>query len=312
MQPTDRLFEPASVWFQQLQSQIVTALEELDGEAKFRHDDWQREPSQQQGNGPVLQGWGRTRVLEGGRVLEKAGVNFSFVHGTFVSEAFAGSMPGDGLEFFATGLSLVLHPRNPHVPTVHLNYRRLCRGQAAWFGGGADLTPYYWQEDDARHFHGTLRDACLPFADVIDYLGIKAECDRYFFLPHRGEARGVGGIFFDYQQQNPERMFAFVQAAGAAFLPSWLPIAERRWQTPYGERERNWQLIRRGRYVEFNLVHDRGTVFGLRTGGRIESILMSLPTLASWRYDYQPEPGSPEAELQAILRTGIDLERWGW
>lgn len=312
MTPADPWFMPASKYFQDLQDRIVAALEALDGEATFLRDDWTRAPSEATLHGPKLQGYGRTRVLEGGRVLEKAGVNFSYVHGTFANESFAGTMPGSGLDFFATGISLVLHPRNPHIPTVHLNYRRLCRGDAAWFGGGADLTPYYWQEDDAKLFHGTLRDAALPFADVIDYPAIKAECDRYFFLPHRNESRGVGGIFFDYQSQDPQRVFAFVQAAGNAFLPSWLPIAQRRQAEPYGEQQRQWQLLRRGRYVEFNLVYDRGTIFGLRTGGRIESILMSLPATASWRYDYQPDPGSKEAELQAILRTGIDTSLWGW
>jgi coproporphyrinogen III oxidase len=187
------------------------------------------------------------------------------------------------------------------VPIVHLNYRRLARGATAWFGGGADLTPCYLDPQDVQHFHETHRRVCEQHARVADWPTLHRDCDAYFYLPHRGERRGVGGLFFDHMAANPEEMFAFVKAVGDAFLPAWLPIAQRHRDDPYGDRERQWQLVRRGRYVEFNLVHDRGTVFGLRTGGRIESILMSMPPLAAWGYDLQPEPGSPEAVMQQAL-----------
>ena len=306
---TDPHFAPACAYFQALQDRITTALEALDGSGRFVRDDWQRDPpgSRPDGSGtdsPILGGFGRTRVLEGGALLEKAGVNYSEVHGRF-SEAFAATMPGDGLEFVAAGISLVLHPCSPWIPTVHMNYRRLARGATGWFGGGADLTPAYFDVGDARHFHAVHQAACAPFGDVVDHAELKAACDRYFFLPHRGETRGVGGIFFDQRLDAPERVFAFVQAAGNALLDAWLPIAERHRDRPWSERERQWQLLRRGRYVEFNLVHDRGTLFGLRTGGRIESILMSLPPLAAWHYDVRPEPGTPEAELVAVLKHGF-------
>ena len=298
----DPLFNDAVAYFKHLQDRIVAALERLDG-GTFRRDDWTRE--EPAADGPALGGYGRTRVLDGGRVLERAGVNFSHVHGRF-SPQFAATMPGEGLEFRAAGISLVLHPRNPFAPTVHMNYRRLARESGGWFGGGADLTPSYFNRSDAQHFHGTYRQACAPFADVVDWSALKAECDRYFFIPHRQEARGVGGIFFDHRHENPARMFEFVQAAGDAFLPSWLPIAEQHIDAPFTDTQRQWQLLRRGRYVEFNLVVDRGTIFGLKTGGRIESILMSLPAEARWAYDVRPEPGSPEAEMQQVLRTGFE------
>jgi coproporphyrinogen III oxidase len=291
--------------FTDLQQRIVTALEQLDGGATFRVDDWQKTPADARPDSPVLGGWGRTRVLEGGRVFERAGVNFSFVEGRFAPD-YADRFPGDGLDFTATGISLVLHPHNPHAPTVHLNYRRLQRGSAGWFGGGADLTPAYLYEEDARHFHEVHRAACLRHAPRIDHAALKAECDRYFHLPHRGEARGIGGIFFDHLTGDPEALFAFVQDAGEAFLPSYLPVVSRRHAQPFTEAERRWQLLRRGRYVEFNLVVDRGTLFGLRTGGRIESILMSLPATACWTYDHHPEPGTPEAALVEVLRQPRD------
>jgi coproporphyrinogen III oxidase len=246
-------------------------------------------------------------------VFEKAGVNFSEVFGNF-DEAFAQRLPlGDGTEFFATGVSVVLHPSNPFVPTVHANFRYLERGSGCWFGGGTDLTPYYPYLEDAIHFHRTLKTSCDEF-DPEFYPRFKKWCDEYFFLKHRNEPRGVGGIFFDYltgegadeqpgggdeQGKEPrgiESIFEFVQRIGRSFLPAYLPIAERRRSEPYTEREREFQLIRRGRYVEFNLVYDRGTHFGLQTGGRTESILMSLPPLVRWIYDYQPEPGTREAE----------------
>ncbi len=217
-----------------------------------------------------------------------------------MSEEFAKQVPGEGRDFTACGLSLVLHPRSPMVPTVHANFRYLTKGERRWFGGGADLTPYYPFREDVIHFHRTWRDACLRHPPPIDYPRFKKGCDEYFFLPHRNEPRGVGGIFFDYLEGDVERLFDFVRDCGDAFLPAYLPIAERRKKEPYTEREKFFQEFRRGRYVEFNLVYDRGTLFGLRTGGRIESILMSLPPVVRWRYDYRPEPGSPEAELYDV------------
>jgi len=258
--------------------------------------------------------------MEGGALFEKAGVNFSEVHGKF-DEAFAAKLPvGRGVNFFATGVSLVLHPLSPRVPTVHANFRYLERGTEGWFGGGSDLTPYYPHLEDVVHFHQTLKDACDKF-DPWFYPRFKKWCDEYFFIKHRDEARGVGGIFFDYQtgryedeplepaDQRPnvdrgiEFIFDFVQAVGRSFLPAYVPIAERRRTDPYSEREREFQLIRRGRYVEFNLVYDRGTHFGLQTKGRTESILMSLPPVVKWEYGYKPDPGTPEAEAWEFFRV---------
>ena len=300
------LTQACADYFLDLQDRIVARLEELDGEARFLHDDWQRDPLPDEAvalaqPGPILGGGGRTRVLEGGRVFDKAGVNYSHVRGWF-SEEFARTMPGEGRFFEALGVSLVLHPVNPYVPTVHMNVRRLSRGDYGWFGGGADLTPNYLFEEDAEHFHGVLGDACDRHAPIGDYARMKAWCDDYFTLPHRGEMRGVGGVFFDYLDSHPDETFAFVRDIGDAFLPAYVPIVERRRDTTWGEREEQWQALRRGRYVEFNLVHDRGTTFGLKTGGRTESILMSLPRVASWRYAHAPEPGSPEAAMVAALQ----------
>jgi coproporphyrinogen III oxidase len=276
----------AAAYFRDLQDRICRALEDLDGAGRFREDLWQRPGG----------GGGRTRVLAEGAVFEKAGVNVSEVFGE-MSEEFARQVPGAGREFFATGVSLVLHPRSPLVPTVHANFRFLAKGDRQWFGGGADLTPYYPFREDVVHFHRTWKAVCERHPAVADYRRMKEDCDRYFELPHRGEARGVGGIFFDYLEGDLERLFAFVRDAGDNFLEAYLPIARRRKDLPSTERQRQWQLHRRGRYVEFNLLYDRGTLFGLKTGGRTESILMSLPPLVRWSYDVRPEPGSPEAEL---------------
>ncbi|MGL4420449.1 MAG: oxygen-dependent coproporphyrinogen oxidase [Gemmataceae bacterium] len=283
----------AAELFRQMQDTIMEGLETLDG-GTFREDRWDRPEG----------GGGRSRVLSEGNVFEKAGVNFSEVFGT-LDPNFAKQLPGDGLEFYATGVSLVLHPRNPHIPTVHANFRYLQRGSLAWFGGGADLTPYYPVLEDVQHFHRTWQSVCQAHGNVVDYAQLKAECDRYFYLPHRNEARGVGGIFFDNLLK--PRAFEFVAACGAAFLPSYLPIVERRQGTPYSAAERRFQEYRRGRYVEFNLVYDRGTLFGLRTNGRIESILMSLPPVVRYEYDYRPEAGSREAAL-----TGFWLKPRDW
>jgi coproporphyrinogen III oxidase len=277
-----------------LQSTIIAALETADGAGRFARDAWRRPGG----------GGGVTRVLAEGALLEKAGVNVSRVEGP-VPPRMAARLPGDGDSFAAVGLSLVLHPRNPFVPTTHANVRLLTRGSKAWFGGGADLTPYYLFDEDAAHFHRELRGACERYRPG-SYPGMKRTCDAYFFLPHRGEHRGVGGIFFEDLGGEPLRELAFVEDVGRSFLPAWLPIAERRRSLPYGDREREWQEIRRGRYVEFNLLHDRGTVFGLETGGRTESILMSLPPRVQWRYDHQPGPGSPEARLLDVVRTPRD------
>jgi coproporphyrinogen III oxidase len=284
----------AAAYLRDLQDRICRGLEVLDGPGRFREDLWDRPGG----------GGGRTRVLADGGLFEKAGVNFSEVHGE-MSEEFAKQVPGEGRDFYATGVSLVLHPRSPRVPTVHANFRFITKGDRAWFGGGADLTPYYPVREDVVHFHRSWKAACDRHGGVADHRAMKEECDRYFFLPHRGEARGVGGIFFDYLGGDMEAVFAFVRDAGDHFLDSYVPIAERRKDEPYGDREREWQLFRRGRYVEFNLLYDRGTLFGLKTGGRTESILMSLPPLVKWGYDVRPEAGSAEAELvEVYLKPG--------
>jgi coproporphyrinogen III oxidase len=274
--------EKTELYFKGLQDRISHGIEELDG-GSLREDAWSREGG----------GGGRTRILEQGSVFEKAGVNFSSVHGN-LPEQFAAKIPlGSGTSFFATGISLVFHPRSPMVPAVHANFRYLEKGDAAWFGGGMDLTPCYPFAEDAVHFHRTIKQSCDRH-DPNFYPRFKKWCDEYFTLKHRGEMRGIGGVFFDYIQDDPEKVFTFVCDLGDSFLDAYLPIAKRRMGMPYGECEREYQLYRRGRYVEFNLLYDRGTIFGLETRGRTESILMSLPPLVRWVYDYKPEPGSRE------------------
>ncbi|WP_020475977.1 oxygen-dependent coproporphyrinogen oxidase [Zavarzinella formosa] len=273
-------------FFRGLQDRICAGLEQADGEGRFREDTWVRAEG----------GGGRSRVMENGGVFEKGGVNFSEVHGVMTPE-FAKQIPGEGLNFTATGLSLVLHPRNPHIPTVHANFRYLTKGGHWWFGGGGDLTPYYPVLEDVAHFHRTWKTVCDRHAPLTDHAAMKHACDEYFFLPHRQEARGVGGIFFDYKSGDMPAWLAFVKEAAEAFLPSYLPIVERRKDTPFADEQRRFQEYRRGRYVEFNLIYDRGTIFGLKTNGRVESILMSLPPTVRYWYDYKPEPGSPEARL---------------
>jgi coproporphyrinogen III oxidase len=280
----------AQAFFESLQARICAALEAEDGAACFRSDAWSRPGG----------GGGLSRVLADGAVFEKAGVNTSAVHGQLRPE-FANTLPGDGLSFFATGVSLVLHPKSPRVPTVHANFRCLRRGGARWFGGGADLTPYYPVREDVLHFHRTWKTACDRH-DPTFYPRFKKWCDEYFYLPHRQETRGVGGIFFDQLQRDERRDFAFVREVGDAFLDAYLPIVRRRRDDAYGEGERQFQLLRRGRYVEFNLLYDRGTTFGLKTDGRTESILMSLPPLVRWEYDAQFPAGSDEARLTEWLR----------
>lgn len=275
-----------------LQIRIVKKLEDVDGERSFRVDDWSREEG----------GGGITCVLEGGPLFEKAGVNTSAVHGPLPERA-ARALDVEEVPFFATGISLVIHPRSPYVPSVHANLRYFALGDDLfdpddqWFGGGADMTPHYPYLEDAKHFHRVWKDVCAEH-DIADYAAFKEACDEYFFIPHRQEARGVGGIFFDYMREAPEETFFFVREAGRAFLQSYLPIVARRRNTSYGARERRYQNIRRGRYAEFNLVYDRGTKFGLETRGRTESILMSLPPHVEWRYDWAPEPDTPEADAQ--------------
>jgi len=273
-----------------VQDAICAAVEAEDGGARFRQEAWERPGG----------GGGRTRVLEGGRVFEKGGVNVSAVWGE-LEEAFARKLQGQGRDFFATGVSLILHPQSPLVPTVHANFRFIQQGATAWFGGGADLTPYYLFEEDAAHFHRAFREACERH-EPGSYRRFKEACDRYFWLPHRGEARGVGGIFFENTGRDLEVDFAFVQDCARAFLPAYLPIVQRRKALPWTEAQRTWAEIRRGRYVEFNLVHDRGTLFGLQTQGRTESILVSLPPRVRWVYDHHPAEGSAEARLVEVLR----------
>lgn len=284
-----------------LQNEICAALEAIDGKATFREDRWERPGG----------GGGKTRVIADGAVFEKGGVNTSVIHGV-LPEAMAQQFKVSDSQFMACGISLVIHPMNPFVPTVHANFRyfELYDKDGAlkdsWFGGGADLTPYYLSEEDGRHFHQTFKNACDPFGKEL-YPLYKKHCDEYFINKHRNnEARGIGGIFYDYLRPDANmdagQLFAFSKANGKALLDAYLPIVKRTKDLPFTTAQKDWQEYRRGRYVEFNLIHDRGTLFGLKTNGRIESILMSLPPRARWEYDYQPEPGSPEAALLEYLK----------
>jgi len=279
-----------------LQQRIVDALQHADGQP-FITDAWEREP------GGRLEGDGLVRLIEGGSVFERGGVNFSHVKGRVLPPSASQHRPDlAGAPFEAMGVSLVMHPHNPFVPTVHMNVRMFAalpegREPVVWFGGGMDLTPYYGFERDAQHFHKICEAALTPHGEPL-YPYFKQWCDEYFFLKHRNEPRGVGGIFFDdFSQGGFEAGFALIQSVGDAFIDAYLPIVERRHGYAYGERERDFQAYRRGRYVEFNLVFDRGTLFGLQSGGRTESILMSMPPQVAWRYDWKPEDGTPEARL---------------
>ncbi len=286
------------LFLQGLQDHICQALSDIDG-AAFTEDNWQRDAG----------GGGRSRVLRDGNVFEQAGVNFSHVFGDALPASATAHRPElAGRRFEAMGVSLVVHPRNPYVPTSHANVRffiatRPDAEPVWWFGGGFDLTPYYGFKEDAEHWHRTARDLCAPFGDEV-YPRYKKWCDDYFFLKHRNEPRGIGGLFFD-DLNTPDfaSCFAFTQAVGQGYLDAYLPVVERRKALPWGEREREFQLYRRGRYVEFNLVWDRGTLFGLQTGGRTESILMSMPPLVRWEYNFQPEAGSPEAALSEFIQV---------
>ena len=301
--PDSTIFDSSAVktWLLDLQSRIVSALEAADG-LPFRTDAWDRPEG----------GGGISRLIEEGQVLERGGVNFSHVLGSQLPPSASAHRPElAGRRWEAMGVSLVLHPRNPYAPTVHMNVRcfvAMKDGEAPvwWFGGGMDLTPYYGFEEDARHFHVTCKEALDPFGLEL-HPRFKEWCDRYFFLKHRNEPRGIGGVFFDdFSEGGFDHAFAMTQSAGDAFLTAYLPILERRKNIAYGERERDFQAYRRGRYVEFNLVFDRGTLFGLQSGGRTESILMSLPPIVKWRYDWHPEPGTPEAALYSDFLTARD------
>lgn len=284
------------VLVQDAQRQIVSALEEIEPEAHFRRDEWRREEG----------GGGRTMVIEEGAVFEKGGVNTSAVYGVMPEET-ARLLHTDPAPFFATGVSLVIHPVSPFVPTVHANFRYFAMGEdldapdTFWFGGGADLTPVYPFGDDARHFHAVWKELCDRHV-VADYSSFKRRCDEYFYLPHRRETRGIGGIFYDYLKGDAKALFELSKDAASAFADAYVPIVRRRAGRGYGEAERRFQEIRRGRYAEFNLLFDRGTRFGIQTDGRTESILMSLPPRARWVYDWKPEPGSAEADALQFFR----------
>ncbi|RVT49676.1 oxygen-dependent coproporphyrinogen oxidase [Rubrivivax albus] len=300
-------------YFLGLQDRIIGALQAEDGH-DFLRDGWTRGPEER------LQGDGLSRLVEEGGVFERGGCNFSHVRGPAMPPSATQHRPElAGAPFEAMGVSLVMHPRNPYVPTAHMNVRMFAalpegREPVVWFGGGMDLTPYYGFEEDAAHFHRTCRDALAPFGAEL-YPRFKRWCDEYFFLKHRGEPRGVGGVFFDdFAELGFEQSFAMTRAVGDAFVHAYLPLVQKRRGTPYGERERDFQAYRRGRYVEFNLVFDRGTLFGLQSGGRTESILMSMPPVVKWRYAWQPEPGTPEARLYSDFlrpRDWADLARDG-
>ncbi len=291
-------------FIKELQDIITSKLEKVDGKAAFQEDQWHREEG----------GGGFTRVIENGAVIEKGGVNISEVHGPLPVAMQSYFKVGD-VDFYATGLSLVLHPVNPHVPTVHANFRYFEMYDKdgtivdSWFGGGLDLTPYYLYDEDATHFHQVCKRVCDRHA-LADYSLFKEKCDAYFHNPHRGEGRGVGGLFYDYCKVSPEftmkDWLAFQKDMASHFLEAYVPIIEKRKNLEYSPAQRDWQEIRRGRYVEFNLVHDKGTLFGLKTNGRIESILMSLPPHVQWRYDHHPEPNTPEATLIDVLKNPKD------
>ncbi|RMH88122.1 oxygen-dependent coproporphyrinogen oxidase [Lysobacter pythonis] len=301
MPPPD--FDAVRAYLIDLQERICAAIEQADGRARFTEDAWTRDPGE-----VLLAGAGRTRILREGAVFEQCGIGFSDVSGRQLPPSATAARPElIGAAWRATGVSLVFHPRNPHIPTTHANvrhFRAVKDGEtvAWWFGGGFDLTPYYPHDEDVLHWHRVARALCEPFGGEARYAAHKRACDDYFFLKHRGETRGVGGLFFDDLHDDAEADFAYLRAVGDGFLDAYPPIVERRRDTPFGERERQFQLYRRGRYVEFNLVFDRGTHFGLQSGGRTESILMSLPPLVRWEYGYQPAPGSAEARLADYLR----------
>ena len=301
--------EAVRTYLLDLQDRIIGAIE-VEGGEPFIADAWTREP------GGRLEGDGCSRLIEGGALLERGGCNFSHVKGQVLPPSATQHRPElAGAPFEAMGVSLVMHPRNPHVPTVHMNVRMFAalpagRAPVVWFGGGMDLTPYYGFEEDAAHFHRVNRDALAPFGHD-KYPRFKQSCDEYFFLKHRNEPRGIGGVFFDdFAELGFDSGFAMTRAVGDAFVDAYLPIVQRRKHTPHSQTERDFQTYRRGRYVEFNLVFDRGTLFGLQSGGRTESILMSMPPVVTWRYNWQPEPGTPEARLYSDFLRPRDWANW--
>jgi coproporphyrinogen III oxidase len=294
---TNRQIEQVRGYLLNLQDTISSTLENVDGEQHFREETWSRDAG----------GGGRSRIMEEGDVFEKAGINFSHVFGDKLPPSATAARPElAGRSFQAMGVSLVIHPRNPYVPTSHANVRFFVAEKEGtdpvwWFGGGFDLTPYYGFEEDAVHWHRLAREACTPFGEDV-YPRYKQWCDDYFYLKHRNEPRGIGGLFFDdLGEDSFEYCFSLMISIGNHYLPAYLPVVERRKDMEYGERERDFQAYRRGRYVEFNLVYDRGTLFGLQSGGRTEAILMSLPPIVKWRYDWHPEPGTPEAKLYSVF-----------
>ncbi len=291
--------EEISQWFKTLQDNICHALEIEDGKGKFEEDNWKREGG----------GGGRTRIIQNGNVIEKGGVNFSEVFGEapeFLAKTVNSKQ--ETVNFFATGVSIVMHPQNPMVPIIHMNVRYIEAGNDKWFGGGIDLTPHYVDEEDAKFFHRSLKDVCDRHHATY-YNEFKKWADEYFFIAHRQETRGVGGIFFDHLRANEfsmEDRFRFVKAVGSLFAPIYTALIKKNRDLPFTEQEKQWQYLRRGRYVEFNLVYDRGTKFGLETNGRTESILMSLPPQANWAYNYNAEKGSAEEKTLSFLKKGID------
>lgn len=303
-QEWNEIFEEGREFLLTLQDEICKELQTVEASStsfdnlaskQFQEENWTA-------SGWIKEGGGRSRLIEEGRVIERGGVNFSDVGGEF-SEDFAKSMPGDTREFRACGVSLVIHPRNPFAPTVHANFRMIRRGdEKFWFGGGADLTPMYFQEEDAKFFHRKWKEVCDKHMTLVDYVALKEQCDRYFHIPHRGESRGIGGIFYDYKEENHRGWLAFMKDAGRTFVSSYIPILQDRMTQQYSEAHREFQLYRRGRYVEFNLIYDRGTHFGLKTGGRVESILMSLPPVVRYSSPKEYEDGSPEALTMSVLR----------
>jgi len=291
--PGESAVGAVQAYLEAFQNRVCEAIEAADGGARFRRDEIERKRG----------GRSRPRVLEGGEIVERAAVNFSHTVGEHLPPAATERRPElAGGRYEAVSVSLIVHPRNPYAPTSHANFRYFHASRKGveavwWFGGGFDLTPFYGFEEDAMLWHRSARDACAPFGDDL-YEHCKQACDAYFYLPHRGEPRGIGGLFFDdYDEGGYDRAFAFVRSASDAYMDAYFRILQRRARTPFGERERQFQLYRRGRYVEFNLLHDRGTRFGLQAGARTESVLASMPPLARWQYDYRPEPGSPEARL---------------
>lgn len=288
--------ESISLWFQSLQRTIIQQLEDADGKGKFVFDEWQRKEG----------GGGTSSVIQNGNIIEKGGVNYSAVYGATPDFLIKSNAALAGTQFYATGVSIVLHPSNPMVPIIHMNVRYFEAGpNVFWFGGGIDLTPHYVNLEDAKFFHQTLKEACLMHNDDY-YEKFKSWADDYFYIPHRNETRGIGGIFFDHLSGNKNELFDFVKTVGNTFAPTYVSLMKKNQHLPFSENEKQWQYLRRGRYAEFNLVYDKGTKFGLETNGRTESILMSLPPRADWQYNYIANAGSKEEQTLSLLKKGID------